>query len=98
MRVDKFLKISRILKRRTVANDACDGEHVVVNGKRVKIFSTTVNEKNGEAGKVLCENPLTVACGNGSVIIHELQLEGKKRMKSDDFVRGYRITTDTVFE
>lgn len=70
----------------------------VVNGKRVKIFSTTVNEKNGEAGKVLCENPLTVACGNGSVIIHELQLEGKKRMKSDDFVRGYRITTDTIFE
>ena len=36
MRIDKFLKVSRIIKRRTVANDACDGEHVVVNGKRVK--------------------------------------------------------------
>ena len=70
----------------------------VVNGKRVKIFSTELREKNGNAGKVLCENPLTVACGDGSVIINELQLEGKKRMKSDDFVRGYRITTDTVFE
>ena len=32
MRIDKFLKVSRIIKRRTVANDACDGEHVVVNG------------------------------------------------------------------
>ncbi|MDD6265404.1 MAG: RNA-binding S4 domain-containing protein [Clostridia bacterium] len=36
MRLDKFLKISRIIKRRTVANDACDAEHVWVNGKRAK--------------------------------------------------------------
>ena len=70
----------------------------VVNSKNVKVFATTISEKNGEAGKVLCENPLTVACGEKSLVIHELQLEGKKRMKSDDFVRGYRITTDTVFE
>ena len=36
MRLDKFLKVSRIIKRRTVANDACDAEHVVVNGRRAK--------------------------------------------------------------
>ncbi|MGN1346665.1 MAG: RNA-binding S4 domain-containing protein [Eubacteriales bacterium] len=36
MRLDKFLKVSRIIKRRTVANDACDTEHVEVNGKRAK--------------------------------------------------------------
>ena len=36
MRLDKFLKVSRIIKRRTVANDACDAEHVPVNGKRAK--------------------------------------------------------------
>ena len=36
MRLDKFLKVSRIIKRRTVANDACDAEHVAVNGKRAK--------------------------------------------------------------
>ena len=36
MRLDKFLKVSRIIKRRTVANDACDTEHVVVNGRRAK--------------------------------------------------------------
>ena len=36
MRLDKFLKVSRIIKRRTVANDACDAEHVTVNGKRAK--------------------------------------------------------------
>ena len=36
MRLDKFLKVSRIIKRRTVANDACDTEHVFVNGRRAK--------------------------------------------------------------
>lgn len=33
MRLDKFLKISRLIKRRTVANEACDAEKVSVNGK-----------------------------------------------------------------
>lgn len=33
MRLDKFLKVSRIIKRRSVANDACDSDHVTVNGR-----------------------------------------------------------------
>ncbi|MCR5150216.1 MAG: RNA-binding S4 domain-containing protein [Clostridiales bacterium] len=33
MRLDKYLKVSRIIKRRTVANEACDSGHVKVNGK-----------------------------------------------------------------
>ncbi len=33
MRLDKYLKISRIIKRRTVANEACDAGRVIVNGK-----------------------------------------------------------------
>jgi ribosomal 50S subunit-recycling heat shock protein len=36
MRLDKYLKVSRIIKRRTVANDACDAAHVTVNGKTAK--------------------------------------------------------------
>ena len=36
MRIDKFLKVSRIIKRRTVANEACDASHISVNGKSVK--------------------------------------------------------------
>ena len=36
MRLDKYLKVSRIIKRRTVANDACDAEHVTVNGRLAK--------------------------------------------------------------
>lgn len=36
MRIDKFLKVSRLLKRRTIAQEACDGGRVSVNGRAVK--------------------------------------------------------------
>ncbi len=36
MRIDKFLKVSRLIKRRTVANEACDAGRILVNGKPVK--------------------------------------------------------------
>lgn len=36
MRIDKFLKVSRLIKRRTVANEACDVGRIAVNGKIVK--------------------------------------------------------------
>lgn len=54
MRIDKYLKVSRLIKRRTVANDACDSEHIAVNGKTVKasydvkegdVISITFGEK-----------------------------------------------------
>ena len=36
MRLDKFLKVSRLIKRRTIANEACDAQRVEVNGRVVK--------------------------------------------------------------
>lgn len=45
MRLDKFLKISRLIKRRTVANEACDAGRVLVNGKVAK---ASVNVKVGD--------------------------------------------------
>ncbi|MGN1300434.1 MAG: RNA-binding S4 domain-containing protein [Clostridia bacterium] len=45
MRLDKFLKVSRIIKRRTVANEAADGGRVIVNGKSVKpSYEVKVND------------------------------------------------------
>ena len=67
------------------------------NGKRLKVFSTRIVEAKGEAGTVIKEKPLTVACGDKSVEILEVQPEGKKRMSADDYVRGYRIAKGTVF-
>ena len=40
MRIDKYLKVSRIIKRRTVASEACSGGRVVINGKTAKPSSS----------------------------------------------------------
>ena len=40
MRIDKFLKVSRLIKRRTIANEACDAGRILVNGKVVKASYT----------------------------------------------------------
>ncbi len=50
MRIDKFLKVSRILKRRTVAQEACGEEKVLLNGKRAKPSSAV---KIGDVIEVL---------------------------------------------
>ena len=45
MRIDKFLKVSRIIKRRTVANEACDAGRVLVNDRVVKAsYDVKVND------------------------------------------------------
>lgn len=46
MRLDKWLKVSRLIKRRTVANDACDNQRVVANGRGVKAsYDVKVGDK-----------------------------------------------------
>jgi ribosomal 50S subunit-recycling heat shock protein len=50
MRLDKFLKVSRLIKRRTVANEACDGGRVMVNGKVAK---ASVNVKPGDTIEII---------------------------------------------
>ena len=56
MRIDKFLKVSRLLKRRTLAQEACDGGRVKVGGKSVK---PSYNLKVGDVVE-LCFNSGTV--------------------------------------
>jgi len=43
MRLDKFLKVSRLIKRRTVANEACDAGRVTINGKAAKAGTKVIN-------------------------------------------------------
>ena len=46
MRLDKFLKVSRLIKRRTVANEACDNGRICVNGRVVKAsYDVKVGDK-----------------------------------------------------
>ena len=58
MRLDKYLKVSRIIKRRTVANEACDAQRVLVNGKPAR---ASYEVKLGDTIEVgLGQRPLTV--------------------------------------
>ena len=50
MRLDKFLKVSRLIKRRTVANEACDVGRVMVNGKPAK---ASLNVKVGDIIEIM---------------------------------------------
>ena len=61
MRLDKFLKVSRLIKRRTVANEACDAGRVLVNGKSAK---ASLNVKAGD----VIEIQLGTRNGNAEVL------------------------------
>lgn len=64
-----------------------------LHGKKLKIYRTTLGKGNGEAGSIIATDPLTIACSEGSVIIEELQLEGKKRMDAKTFLIGHPLST-----
>ena len=62
-----------------------------LHGKKLKIYRTAVGKGSGEAGTVISTSPLTIACGEGAVVIEELQLEGKKRMDAKSFLIGHPL-------
>ena len=64
MRLDKFLKVSRLIKRRTVANEACDAGRVTVNGKVAK---ASVNVKAGDI--------IEIQFGTRNVKVEVLQIQ-----------------------
>ena len=50
MRLDKYLKVSRLIKRRTVANEACDAGRVLVNGKPARAsYDVKVGDNSGNS-------------------------------------------------
>ena len=71
--------------------------NAVLNSKDVKIHSTLLCDKSGNAGEIISLDPLTVACSSGSVIIKELQLSGKKRMDSKAFLLGHPLRIGDKF-
>jgi len=64
MRLDKFLKVSRLIKRRTVANEACDAGRVTINDKPAKASS---NVKVGDI--------ITISFGNRDVRVEVLDVQ-----------------------
>ena len=72
------------------------GAFCMLGGKKFKIYSSELSDgekiNSGQFRKD--KNGLTVKCGNGSLLLHDVQLEGKKRMHSSDFIRGYEFSSD----
>ena len=76
MRLDKFLKVSRLIKRRTVANEACDAGRVLVNGKTAK---ASVKVKPGDVIEIQFGTRIV------KVEVLELQETTKKEEAKDLF-------------
>ncbi|MBO4694107.1 MAG: RNA-binding S4 domain-containing protein [Clostridia bacterium] len=78
MRIDKYLKHSRIIKRRTIANEACDAGRVKVGGKTVR---ASYDVKVGDI--------IEISFGNRIVKVEVLQVS--EIVKKEDAARLYRI-------
>ena len=81
MRIDKFLKVSRLLKRRTLAQEACDGGRISANGRVVK---PSYNIKMGDI--------IEIAFNSGAVKIEILDI--KETVRKEDAEKLYRIITE----
>ncbi len=78
------------------------GAFTTFNGKRLKIFSSSIlgaiSEKLKCGKIVICnKNQLVIQTGKGLLAIEEVQLEGKKRIKIEEFLRGTKIQTKMMF-
>jgi len=82
MRLDKYLKVSRLIKRRSVANDACDGERISVNGKAAK---ASYNVKLGDL--------ITVFFGQKSVTVKVLDI--RETTKKAESVGMYEVISES---
>ena len=75
--------------------------YTFINGKTLKVWKCKVSMEETEAvpGTVFLTDKegIHVACGQGVLILTEVQLEGKKRMETEAFLRGYHIENGTVF-
>ena len=75
------------------------GAYTRINGLFLKVFKVRTAEGCGQPGVVLAvgRDGIEVACADGSVIIEELQLEGKKRLPAREFLAGYALQPGLCF-
>ena len=97
-----FTQPVEVLERKVRALNPWPSAFTHMDEKLLKIWDATViqdnNVKVGDYGKVKTDGKtcFMVACDGGYLSVNELQLEGKKRMKVEDFLRGYSIKEGTV--
>ncbi len=77
MRLDKYLKVTRLIKRRTVANEACDAGRVQINGKPAKA-----------SAEVKVGDKITIGFGNKDVSVEVLDIQ--ETIHKEDVTNLYR--------
>ena len=82
MRLDKYLKVSRLIKRRTVANDACDNARVTVNGRSAK---ASYDVKTGDE--------ITIAFGQKALTVRVLEI--KETTKKTEACGMYEVISES---
>ena len=82
MRLDKYLKVSRLIKRRTVANEACDSSRVTVNGKLVK---PSYDVKIGDN--------ITISFGSKQVTVRVLDI--RETTKKAESIGMYEVISES---
>lgn len=94
-----FSKSAEELERLVRGMNPWPSAYTSLNGKTLKVWAGRVRDENTEAepGTVIRTDKegIHVACGQGILILTEVQLEGKKRMEADAFLRGYTVETGT---
>ena len=79
MRLDKYLKVSRLIKRRTVANEACDSGRVLINDKPAK---ASANVKEGDI--------ISISFGNKEVKVKVEVLDVQETVKKEEAKELFR--------
>ena len=78
--------------------------YAFMNGKMVKLFESSIfeehNNRNESPGAIvdIIENNLIVQCAQSSISVNEIQIEGKRKMKTEEYLRGSRIEIGAQFE
>ena len=97
-----FSKSAAELERLVRGLNPWPSAYTFLNGKTLKVWKSTV-EKTVNGGKTVPGTIIAVdkigihvACGEDVLVLCEVQLEGKKRMETDAFLRGYQVEVGTV--
>ena len=96
-----FTKSAETLERLVRGMNPWPSAYTFVNGKTLKVWRSSVRQESSDAepGTVILTDKMGihVACKEGVLVLTEVQLEGKKRMDAETFLRGYHMEQGTVF-
>ena len=96
-----FSRNAEVLERLVRGMNPWPSAYTYLNNKTLKVWKAVVED--AESGKVapgtivgVDKKGIHVACGEKILVLQEVQLEGKKRMETDAFLRGYQVTEGTI--